>query len=554
MATATVQPNIPQSHAEHPTAAAVIDAKQQPPAAAIQPSVPATTAATVGPAPAAPAAEATLGRNQTVTSTLGRNETVMSNSTLGRNQTVMSQGSTSTVLPPDPADILYDRCVGWLSLVKLLTHHFSQISDTEKRMVHNSSKTIKHWLVPNKDLDVAFSPTSTNGATTKTSGIQILLRALHDEAAQSAAEHDAAYKALHSTTLPTLHAMQKDVQKKMDTMHHEQSARRKEKGKEESRLRALQKALKGSLKAARTPGRDVVKAGDPWLKNLEIQYHLTTARHKFGARTQSLHDTETTFNTWEAAQIAHLRTALTAYASTFKPPQNAALTHLHTALQELNPEAEWETYRSTRLASAQSPSAFSAATDYEGATDPLTRIIKSGPIQRKSKVLKKWKDEWLIVTAAGWMHLFTHRPRLPTDDNGNGTAALEHVQIGQEMAYAVKPKLSVWLKECTLSPLCMPDMRGEEFHLMRVDEHGVFTKKKKAYKFATPSLTESQHWHDTLQTYVAGTLALSTSTAGGGATHSDPRRSTSIASTAASVQSDTDEVVRDEKGKGRVVE
>ena len=106
---------------------------------------------------------------------------------------------------------------------------------------------------------------------------------------------------------------------------------------------------------------------------------------------------------------------------------------------------------------------------YEGMHDELVQVVKEGPLQRKSKVLKKWKDAWFVVTRAGWLHEFAERPKWN--------------ELGQE---EVEPRKSIWLRECTLSPLQMPGARGEEFYLKKKEEAGMFGGgKSKYYKVCT---------------------------------------------------------------------
>ncbi|KAJ3036672.1 hypothetical protein HDV00_002496 [Rhizophlyctis rosea] len=430
-----------------------------------------------------------------------RNSTVMSSATAAssgpaRTSTVMSSntavshGSGSNVYG-NPADILLDRAAGWLSFVKNLMYHFDDLSETEKGIAQSSSKASKYWLAPSKDRDLAF----THGG----GSIQFLIKALQEQSAGLAQEHEAINKVLAGQTLPTLYALSKEITKKMDGLEDEQRARRKERQKEEERIKGLQEQLKHGLLSARG-GTNVPakKAGDPYLINTAVHHELAEAHRKFTHRSATLAESERTFGTWESHIIAQIRSALLAYTSLAAVKNNhPGIQPLTQAIEAIHPDAEYPAYRQARLPSelldAQSDRGldeFISSRPYEGMGDEFVQIEKEGPMQRKSKVLKKWKEAWFVCTKAGWLHEYAERPRW-------------------EAGQGLEPVKSIWLRECTLSPLQMPGVRGEEFYLKKKTEPGVFGGGKSVYyKFVTTSLADSQSWHHILQPHVAAVLSI----------------------------------------------
>ncbi|KAJ3057326.1 hypothetical protein HK097_009279 [Rhizophlyctis rosea] len=484
-------------------------------------------------------ADSTLPRHGTVTSSTGATAVPSRSSTIsteapvrksddsfhraGRSSTVNSSGTAVSATSSagnvygDPADILLDRAAGWLSFIKNLMvsaandsfclaslvagmvftlpmrsqYHFDDLTETEKRIAASSGKASKYWQAPSKDRDLAFAQGG--------SSIQTLIKTLQEQSHSIATEHETITKTLSAQTLPTLHALAKEITKKMDGLEDEQRARKKERAKEEEKLRALQGHLKQGLLAARgnAPGH-AKKASDPWLINIAVQQEMAHAHRKFSTRSKTLLDSERSFGIWESHVISQLRNALLAYTSlTAVQNHHPQIHQLHQAINAINPDQEWPAYRDARLPpdlldpqSVRGFEEFMASRPYEGMNDELIQIVKEGPLQRKSKVLKKWREAWFVVTQAGWFHEFEKRP----------------VFNGQE---EIEPRKSIWLRECTLSPLQMPGARGEEFYLKKKEEPGMFGGgKSKYYKFSANSLPESQNWHEILQPFAGATLTI----------------------------------------------
>ncbi|TPX56125.1 hypothetical protein SpCBS45565_g08454 [Spizellomyces sp. 'palustris'] len=406
-------------------------------------------------------------------------------------------------LPPNPSDLILTRCAGWLSLIRLLILQFEDQAVLEKNLSVSQQKTLRHWTSnPSHERDAAFG---------NSPGILELMKCSRETCSQLSAEHDAVYKVLSSQTLPALKSLDKEVHRKMTELMEEERHRKKDKEKDELKLKQLLKNLQRTLSA----GQGVVKvspwdAGDPWLANWAVKRHLHYASHKYRSRSDNIAEIESTFGVWEKNLIKNIKSALLAYTSlhSVAATSHGATTALQNAVNALDPDREWETYRNKNLQDAASPFAF--ADDYPGGTDPLVQLVKEGPMLRKSKVMKKWKEKWYCVTASGWMHEFPERPRLDGEED-------------------IKPKRHIWLRTCELGPLGMGagGVTAEEFHLTEIREnHGLFTKKRVVYKFSTNSMSESESWWNAMAQFVPYKTQAATGTM---------NRRTSIASTASSL-------------------
>ncbi|KAJ3170229.1 hypothetical protein HDU88_008856 [Geranomyces variabilis] len=452
-------------------------------------------------------------------SPLGRTPTQF----LSKTQTSTGSLSDSTGhLPPSPTDLILTRCAGWLSLLRILLVQFEDQTTLEKHMAVAHTKTVRDWVSsPSHEREAAFK-TSTN--------IQALMKNLRETSGKLASEHEAVYKVLHDQTLPALKGLEREVHHRMTGMMADEKDRRKEKDRDEQKMRALIKELKAALIAAHGTGEVAPwQVGDPWITNVAIKRHMAEAALRNQTNVTTLDGLETTFGVWEKNFIKNLKSALLAYTAltSVSASSHGATALLDEALQKLEPTHEWETYKTTQLAEVFDQNgqvATSAADDYSGATDPLVKLVKEGPLLRKTKITKHWKEMWYTLTAAGWLHEFPERPNFHPD------GAPAHPQ----------PEKSLWLKSCFISELGGQGCgSGSEFHITHINQNAKLTKGKSVFKFSSNSLSESQAWYQAISEFVpvehgsrAGVASTSAAAAVGGA--ADPRRFSS-----ASTASDT---------------
>ncbi|KAI9094943.1 hypothetical protein DFS34DRAFT_627857 [Phlyctochytrium arcticum] len=378
-------------------------------------------------------------------------------------------------LPPDPAELILTRCAGWLSLVRLLILQFDDQASLEKSLALSQTKTHKHWINnPSRERDLAFASSP---------GIAQLSKCLRETCTQLATEHEGIHKVLATQTLPGLRAAEKEIHKKMTVLIDEEKSRKKEKEKDDTKLKTHIKQLQRSLTAAQNVGKTSAwEAGDPWLANLATTRHVQQASAKHRSHSHNLADLEQNFGTWEKGLLRNIKSALLAYTSlqSVASTSHGATISLQHAVNALEPDIEWENYRTNHLAKSATLEAF--APDYPGSEDALVRSVKEGPVMRKSKVLKKWKEHWYVLSAAGWLHEFEERPSL-------------------EGPHEFRPKTSIWLRTCELTPLGVgvagnggQGVTAEEFHLTEVKEHHMFSKKRHVFKLSTNSVSDSAAW------------------------------------------------------------
>ncbi|TPX56057.1 hypothetical protein PhCBS80983_g04830 [Powellomyces hirtus] len=414
------------------------------------------------------------------TSTLGRTPTQF----ITQPHSPSGSGSDGGHLPPSPAELILTRCGGWLSLLRVLIQQFDDQTSLEKHMAQSHAKTLTTWTQhPSHEREAAFSTSI---------GVQDLMKNLRETCGKLAAEHEAVYSVLSAQTLPALKSLEKEVHGKMTGMMQEEKEKRKERDKDEVKLRHLIKELKQALVAASNTGEvSPWTAGDPWLFNIAVKRHIHETTLKQQNHTSSLDRLENTFGVWEKNLIKNMKSALLAYTglTSVSASSHGATALLEQALQKLDPEHEWETYRTTQLVHSFPPSGSSAnlLDDYPGANDPLVNLIKEGYLLRKSKIMKKWHENWYCLTAAGWLHEFAERPRLDISD---GSAHLQ-------------PAKSLWLRSCYISELgVLGRGSASEFHITHINTHAVLSKKKHVFKFSSNSMSESEAWFAAISQFV----------------------------------------------------
>ncbi|KAJ3295493.1 hypothetical protein HK104_002584 [Borealophlyctis nickersoniae] len=434
-------------------------------------------------------------------------------------------------LRADPTDILLDRATGWLSLVRTLVTEVEELITSTAQTTAAHTKINKAWLQPPgpRDRDLAFSP----GPGT----ITTLITTLQSQSSKLAEENQLTLNALVSQTLPALTTLLKDVNKKISALSEEKRSMRKQVAKEREVLRGLEKRLEAALDAARAAGgRDALKAGDPFLANLAIRTHLSHMTTTHTTRTTTRLTTRSTFATWESSLISNLRTGLSAYTSLHTPGTSTShLAPLHTAVENLDVNGEWDAYRAERLDELDDGMIQAPVMLVEGSNDPLCTVIYEGGVKRKLKLSKKVVERWVVVTAAGWLHEYEAKPDLDAivDDTIEGTTPPPAVtdaasdkendreKEGEKAQEKEKPKkakptqptTSIWLRECSLNltdatdiTLTYGDQTGLWSTVGGVVGKGVsvaVSVKLNSYKFAPPT-PQLEEWMQLLTPLVNG--------------------------------------------------
>ncbi|KAJ1569265.1 hypothetical protein HK405_007550, partial [Cladochytrium tenue] len=409
-------------------------------------------------------------------------------------------------------DVLTDRARGWRSIVNTLYNHFSSIADAEKALAKCYKSVAQEWNTPSQSRDLAFS---------EKSGVRGIVRVLHDEADKLSSQHMAVSTSLASQTVTSLAAIKKEVKKKLDTLEDEQRKRNKDRIRDKNEMIKAKEHLQKALAAARKPGSDATKHGDPWLANLEVRRKLAQARAKHEARTVALVDIKRDFSVFEANVIREIRQALQGVASLqeIQDHRQTLADEITRAMAALDAGTEWQLFGAARLDAAGGPAMFEGD-DYEGSKDPLVQVIKEGLLQRRAKgLIKNYKEFYYVLTSAGYLHEFKQRPVIQRDEK-------------------VDPDDSIFMGDCTLEPYKAEDRKPEEFIMTEKKEDGnMFQRASKTFKFLGSSMTDTKEWHEALSSTAKTTLGVVAT----GATSAVGRSNTI---TSSSVQSMSETVTR----------
>ncbi|KAJ3046256.1 hypothetical protein HDV00_000068 [Rhizophlyctis rosea] len=410
----------------------------------------------------------------TAASTATRKSTLFRSSSFKSNKSSKSDANLFEGLPRDPAEVLIDRCRGWLELFDGLLHHFSDVAKLSHSMASTYHKSAKHWSTPNNHIAAAFPNEKTP--------VPLLLRNF-GVFSQAEADHHEAIVRTTNSCIGAIKGLKKDVQQKMEELGNELKLRHKAMKKDAEKLKALESRLVYALEAAKIPGKDVKKAGDPFLANAAIRLHLYTSLAKFTAHTSTISSIQSTFIIFETNLTGALKSAILSYANLL-PPNDPAANGLRESVGALNPDQEWEFFEEIKLAPTQSPQAFIDAAGYQGVHDDLVVAVKKGELKRKSKVLKRWKSGWAVLTAAGWLHLFDEEPKWVDSFD----------KVDKDLDW---PRKSIWLKECSLAPFGKGSNEGD-INLHKAAQGGAFSKSK-VYKFKG---ADANQWNERIEPFV----------------------------------------------------
>ncbi|KAJ3014818.1 hypothetical protein HKX48_004922 [Thoreauomyces humboldtii] len=391
-------------------------------------------------------------------------------------------GSQSNVLPPSPSELILTRCAGWLSLVRILVNQFEEQTSLEKHMAQSHTKSLQEWTTnPSHERDAAFS---------NSNSIQDLCRNLRETTGKLASEHEAVHKVLSNQTLPALKSLEKEIHARMAGMMADDKAQKKQKDTDERELRALIKELSAAIVAAKGTGEIAPwTAGDPWTSSVAIKRHIAASQLRIESDGQTLDGLGKSTGVWEQNLINRLKSALLAYTalSSVSASSHGATQLLEQALQRIDPVHEWNNYSQTQLAhSFASNNPFQ--TDFPGSNDPMVEIAKEGPLLRKSKgpIMKKWSENWYILTNAGWLHEFNDRPNLQ--------------QPGKSLY--PEPEKSLWLKSCYMTSLGVDGGSASEWHVTATTKSMLGSEKKSTFKFSSNSIGEAEAWYAAMSQHV----------------------------------------------------
>lgn len=144
---------------------------------------------------------------------------------------------------------------------------------------------------------------------------------------------------------------------------------------------------------------------------------------------------------------------------------------LKNSLHTLDIGKDWESFRQRhvdRIIDKDVPIVKESEVDYDGRDDPLVQSQKEGLLYRRDTGMKfgfkkAWKETWVVVTAAGYLHV------LPPAQSGG------QPNSGDSEA---EPELSLYLPDCIIGPLMMNEKEPEEF-VVQEKSGGMFGGERK---------------------------------------------------------------------------
>ncbi|GAA6060981.1 hypothetical protein JCM10212_000667 [Sporobolomyces blumeae] len=167
------------------------------------------------------------------------------------------------------------------------------------------------------------------------------------------------------------------------------------------------------------------------------------------------------------------------------------ISELHTtiasALQRVDPRAEWEHYISqetTALIDPNTPSRSISAITFPGLNHASTKPIREGYLERKKRFTKKYTEGYYVLTPSGYLH--ERKSPNPAD--------------------TTEPGFSLFLPECSLSAPAKPTDKSHKLHIegnksvkssaeAKIKNTLRFGGKELAYTFRARTHSEMLAWH-----------------------------------------------------------
>ncbi|KAJ3077444.1 hypothetical protein HK102_005231 [Quaeritorhiza haematococci] len=317
---------------------------------------------------------------------------------------------------------------------------------------------------------------------------------MHETQEKSAAESHARAKSITSHTLPSLRSVKKEVKNYTRTLVEKRNKRDKARMKEQEEIRKATMAFGVALKGAKgTGGGEREKAGDPWLANMEVKMAFNAAAKGYHARRQDITDQLTSFQVFEASLIQNLKNILQSHYSwkdsEWSHPEEKSKPLLD-VLTRFTAETEWTSFTSkhnTTLTTERWTEPY-----FEGMNDKMASILREGTLLKPKMMMKGWKEAYYVLSAAGWLHEF-HGP----------VGDWEKIDLELQVVH------SVFLGECTLSPLDLPEKKPLEFDIVEQREGGMLKKSSlKTYKLKGEDPAETKAWWNDIASKSRTTLAI----------------------------------------------
>ncbi|GAA5824643.1 hypothetical protein JCM5353_000786 [Sporobolomyces roseus] len=380
-----------------------------------------------------------------------------------------------------PDHEIVDRLQQWKHIDKSLLHYYKGLAHIE----HAASKST---LALNETIQVPFHE---GHGFLGEGGWQEVLYEVRDNNKILADKHSSFAETIEQTVIRELESVRSELKAHITAVEKEASALADQVEHEREVSVKHLTELQSGIDTFENSSVQMLPQKDPYLSHSLVQNQLKKQVHKEN-------DLQAALIRFQQQQASFEENIAKSIQSACKLYEDARKTHVEelaevqttiaSALQRVDPKAEWEHYISqetTNLIDPNTPSRSVGAINFPGLNHASTTPLREGYLERKKRFTKKYTESYYVLTPSGYLH----ERRSP---NAADTTA---------------PGFSLFLPECSLSAPAKSTDKSHKFHVegnkavkssfeSKVKNTLRFGGKEIAYTFRARTHTEMLAWHE----------------------------------------------------------
>ncbi|GAA6016673.1 hypothetical protein JCM11491_000202 [Sporobolomyces phaffii] len=380
-----------------------------------------------------------------------------------------------------PDHEIVDRLQQWKHIDKSLLHYYKGLAHIE----HAASKST---LALNETIQVPFHE---GHGFLGEGGWQEVLYEVRDNNKLLAEKHQTFAETIEQTVVRELEGVRSELKAHITAVEKEASALADSVEHEREVSVKHLTELQSGIDTFENSSVQMLPQKDPYLSHSLVQNQLKKQVHKENDLQAALIRFQQQQASFEESIAKSIQSACKLYEDARKTHVEE-LAEVHTAiasaLQRVDPKAEWEHYLSqetTNLIDPNTPTRSVSAINFPGLNHASTQPLREGYLERKKRFTKKYTESYYVLTPSGYLH----ERRSP---NAADTTA---------------PGFSLFLPECSLSAPAKSTDKSHKFHVegnkavkssfeSKVKNTLRFGGKEIAYTFRARTHTEMLAWHE----------------------------------------------------------
>ncbi|KAL8287082.1 hypothetical protein RQP46_004088 [Phenoliferia psychrophenolica] len=398
-----------------------------------------------------------------------------------------------------PVDVLIDRCQQWKHVTKSLLHYYKGLAAIE-------TASAKSTLALTDVIQVPFHE---GHHFLGEGGQQEVLYEVRDKTKDLAEHHTALAEMISKTTVAELEGVRTSLKAHIAAIEKEAGVLASEVEKE--RAIGLQHLthLQSGIETFENSQVHMMAKDDPYTAHHQTMTQLTKLVHKENDLQASLIRFQQMQPEFETGIATSIQSACRVHDEA-QARTRLALEKVHNeiaaCLQRVEPDAEYKFYASHEGAvmDPNTPYRTTEALTFPGMNHAATIPIKEGPMERKRRYTKGYKEAYYVLSASGYLH-----------------------ERRSSAAEAIKPVFSLFLPECSLGAHAKESDKSHKWHIEgnkainssvegKVKTSLRFGGKEIAYTFRARTHLEMTGWWSEMDKLSRDTKAAPTSSSPSG--------------------------------------